>query len=127
MGLQTWPNDKIRKQDVAISKNYLAEAEIRELNRLTMILLDIFEDQLDLGRLVVMQDAQNLLERQLEQLGRSVLRHGGSVKAMDAKRAAEKQYEKFDLDRKLQRQKEAEQLISSLASEVKKLPKTPRR
>ncbi|RJG43521.1 RhuM family protein [Mesorhizobium sp. DCY119] len=127
MGLQTWPNDKIRKQDVAISKNYLAEPEIRELNRLTTILLDIFEDQLDLGRLVVMQDAQNLLERQLEQLGRSVLRHGGSVKAMDAKRAAEKQYEKFDRDRKLQRQKEAEQLISSLASEVKKLPKTPRR
>jgi len=126
MGLQTWPSDNIRKQDVVISKNYLAEAEIRELNRLTTILLDIFEDQLDLGRLVVMQDAQNLLDRQLEQLGRSILRHGGSVKATDAKRAAERQYEKFDLNRKLERQKQAEQLIGRLASEARKLPKTPR-
>lgn len=60
MGLQTWQNDNIRKTDVSISKNYLAEAEIKELNRLTTILLDIFEDQLDMGRLVVMQDAQTL-------------------------------------------------------------------
>ena len=32
MGLTTWPNDNVRKRDVAISKNYLAETEIRELN-----------------------------------------------------------------------------------------------
>ena len=50
MGLQTWPNDNIRKADVTTSKNYLAEREIKELNRLTTILLDIFEDQLDIGR-----------------------------------------------------------------------------
>lgn len=48
MGLQTWQNDNIRKTDVTVSKNYLAEAEITELNRLTTILLDIFEDQLDM-------------------------------------------------------------------------------
>lgn len=77
MGLQSWPNDNIRKSDVVISKNYLLEPEIRELNRLTTILLDIFEDQLDLGRLVVMRDAEQLLDRQLEQLGRNVLRGGG--------------------------------------------------
>jgi hypothetical protein len=59
------------------------------LNRLTTILLDIFEDQLDVGRLVVMQDAQTLLDRQLQQLGRVLLRTGGSVKASDAKRMAE--------------------------------------
>ncbi|WP_244423475.1 RhuM family protein [Nitratireductor aquibiodomus] len=45
MGLQSWPGDKMRKRDVTVSKNYLAEAEIGELNRLTTILLDIFEDQ----------------------------------------------------------------------------------
>ncbi|MFC3691502.1 virulence RhuM family protein [Chenggangzhangella methanolivorans] len=65
MGLQGWPNDSIRKTDVAVSKNYLAQQEIRELNRLTTILLDIFEDQLDLGRLVVMADATRLLEQRL--------------------------------------------------------------
>ena len=69
MGLTAWQGDSIRKADVTVSKNYLGEAEIRELNRLTTILLDIFEDQLDLGRLVVMLDAQDLLDAQLANLG----------------------------------------------------------
>lgn len=127
MGLQTWQNDNIRKTDVAVSKNYLADGEIKELNRLTTILLDIFEDQLDIGRLVVMQDAQTLLDRQLDQLGRTVLRSGGSVKASDAKRLAETQYEKFDQQRKLKRHLEADERISALAKEAKDLPKPPRR
>ena len=127
MGLQTWPNDNIRKTDVSVSKNYLAEVEIKELNRLTTILLDIFEDQLDIGRLVVMQDAQTLLDQQLRQLGRTVLRTGGHVSASDAKQIAEKQYETFDKQRKLERQQEADNRIAALAKEAKTLPKTPRR
>ncbi len=126
MGLRTWPKDNIRKADTAVSKNYLAEAEIRELNRLTTILLDIFEDQLDLGRLVVMQDAQDLLDRQLQQLGRTVLRTGGQVSASDAKRRADEQYGKFDAQRKLERQQQAEERIAALAEEAKKLPRKPR-
>jgi hypothetical protein len=127
MGLQTWQNDNIRKTDVGVSKNYLTEPEIRELNRLTTILLDIFEDQLDLGRLVVMQDAQRLLDQQLSQLGRVVLQSGGSVKATDAKRFAEEQYWKFDQQRKLERHQDADERIAELAKQAKNLPKTPRR
>lgn len=127
MGLQTWQNDNIRKTDVCVSKNYLTAPEIRELNRLTTILLDIFEDQLDLGRLVVMQDAQRLLDQQLSQLGRVVLRSGGSVKAADAKRFAEEQYGKFDARRKLERHQDADERIAELAKQAKNLPKSPRR
>ncbi len=127
MGLQTWPNDNIRKADVVVSKNYLFETEVKELNRLTTILLDIFEDQLDLGRLVVMLDASNLLDTQLHQLGRTVLKTGGSVTALHAKRVAEEQYEKFDRQRKLERQREAQERIATLAREARKLPKSPRR
>jgi len=126
MGLQTWPHDNIRKADVVVSKNYLAAAEIKELNRLTTILLDIFEDQLDMGRLVVMKDAHNLLDRQLTQLGRTVLRTGGSVKASGAKQHAERQYEQFDEQRKLERQQQADKCIADLAQEAKRLPKKPR-
>jgi len=54
MGLQTWQHNNIRKSDVTTSKNYLATREIKELNRLTSLLLDMFEDQLELGRQVVM-------------------------------------------------------------------------
>ncbi|MEO3997255.1 RhuM family protein [Mesorhizobium sp. CAU 1732] len=124
MGLQTWPNDNIRKTDVAVSKNYLTPPEVRELNRLTTILLDIFEDQLDLGRLVIMQDAQDLLDRQLEQLGRPVLRSGGSTKSSDARRKAEAEYEKFDQSRKIERQNDADGRIAALAKEAKGLPRT---
>ena len=127
MGLQTWPSDDIRKKDVATSKNYLADAEIKELNRLTSILLDIFEDQLALGRLVMMEDARELLDRQLQQLGRAVLDGGGSVSADQARARAEAQYLAFDRQRKLERQREAEAQIAELAAEAKGLPKRPRR
>lgn len=124
MGLQSWPNENIRKSDVIVSKNFLAKGEISELNRLTTILLDIFEDQLDLGRIVIMQDAQELLESQLKQLGRSILQSGGSVKASAARKHAEFQYNKFDENRKLMRHKEADKNIAELASQAKALPRT---
>ena len=127
MGLQTWPKDNIRKQDALVSKNYLADGEIRELNRLTTILLDIFEDQLDIGRLVVMSDARQLLDQQLANLNRAVLRHGGQVKMEDAKAKAEREYERFDAARKLQRHDDADALIKRLKDEEKSLPARPRK
>ncbi len=127
MGLQTWPNDNIRKADALVSKNYLTKTEIRELNRLTTILLDIFEDQLDLGRIVVMQDAKNLLDQQLHQLGRVLLKDGGRIKSADARRIAEEQYKKFDTQRRAERQREADERIAALAEEAKRLPRAPRK
>lgn len=124
MGLQAWPNDNIRKQDVTVSKNYLAETEIRELNRLTTILLDIFEDQAELGRLIIIADAEQLLDQQLGGLGRSVLRDGGKVSSKSAKFRAEAEYKKFDAERKAKRHLEADKVIKSLASEAKNLPRT---
>lgn len=124
MGLRSWPKDNIRKQDVTVSKNYLTEAEIKELNRLTTILLDIFEDQLELGRLILMADAQALLDRQLQQLGRTVLRGGGSVAAEAARQHVEREYEAFDRTRKIARQREAEETIAALTKEAKSLPRT---
>ncbi|MBD0425559.1 virulence RhuM family protein [Aquisalinus flavus] len=122
MGLQSWPNENIRKSDVAVSKNYLSDQEVRELNRLTTILLDIFEDQLDIGRLVMMKDAEALLEQQLKNLNRAVLRDGGIVASDTAKRHAEAEYRKFSEERKRLRHEEADKAISKLAAEAKDLP-----
>lgn len=127
MGLTTWPNDNIRKGDVTVSKNYFGDAEIKELNRLTTILLDIFEDQAELGRLVMMEDARRLLDQQLNMLGRVVLSHGGQISATDAKRHAERQYAVFDAQRKAERQADADRSISALKSESKSLPRDRRR
>jgi hypothetical protein len=80
MGLQAWPKDEIRQSDAIVAKNYLAPAELSELNRLTTILLDIFDDQLQIGRLVLMDHASRLLDQQLASLNRLVLDHGGRVR-----------------------------------------------
>jgi hypothetical protein len=127
MGLQTWSHENIRKTDVTVAKNYLLEAEIRELNRLTTILLDIFEDQLDIGQLTTMDSAETLLERQLNQLNRSVLRHGGSVKSSKAQKHASSQYNAFDKNRREIRHAEAEANIAELKSHQKSIEKRKRK
>lgn len=124
MGLTNWPSENVRKSDAGISKNYLSDGEIRELNRLTGILLDIFEDQVDLGRLVVIGDAERLLDQQLTQLGRALLRHGGSVSAGDARRKAEAEYSRFAEKRRMERHEAADENIRKLARQAKSLPKT---
>ncbi len=121
MGLQGWANENIRKADVGTSKNYMAQAEIKELNRLTTILLDIFEDQLDIGRLQTMAAAAHLLDKQLADLGRSVLSSGGKISMNDAKRHAEDEYQKFKLRAKQARYQEADQVIADVKRTLKNL------
>ncbi|HSX57518.1 MAG TPA: RhuM family protein [Sphingomonas sp.] len=126
MGLRSWPNDNIRKGDVATSKNYFGESELKELNRLTTILLDIFEDQAELGRLVMMDDARRLLEGQLQSLGRVVLTRGGSVSTADAKRHAEQQYAIYSTQRRAERQRDTDREIAALKAQSKALPRERR-
>jgi hypothetical protein len=123
MGLQTWPNENIRKADVIVSKNYLAEAEIKELNRLTTILLDILEDQMDLGRLKLMAEASALLDEQLRTLGRAVLHRGGRVSMTDARAHAEGEYEKFKAKLTAQRHADADRTIAEIKAAIKSLPR----
>lgn len=123
MGLQTWPNSNIRKADVTVSKNYLAPAELRELNSLTTILLDIFELQLDSGLLVRMHDAEKLLDRQLNGLDRVVLRSGGRIKKSAADTFAHHQYTQYSEALKIARNEKADIAIDQIAKEVKELGK----
>lgn len=97
---------------------------MRELNRLTDILLSIFEDQADLGRLVTMQDARTLLDTQLKNLGRAVLLDGGSVSAEKARAKAEEEYTKWAALRKTERHRLADEGIARLLAEAKALPRT---
>lgn len=127
MGLQTWPKDNIRKQDVKVAKNFLAEGEIRELNRLTTILLDIFEDQLEIGKLTLMAEAERLLDQQLKQLNRSVLRTGGSVSSVAAMSHADAQYEIYDKKRRELRHAQADADIAELRNQEKTISRSGRR
>ena len=121
MGLTNWPNANIRKSDVSTSKNYLGASEVKELNRLTVILLDIFEDQLDIGRLKLMAEADMLLDAQLQNLNRVVLRGGGTVSMVDAKRHAEREYAKFKEAQKVLRNVQADETIAEIRNAQKSI------
>lgn len=123
MGLQVWPKADVRQQDALVAKNYLSDAEIRELNRLTTILLDIFDDQLDIGKLTLMSQASDLLDQQLQNLNRAVLRHGGSMSHALAESRAKAEYQKFDAKRREIRKQEADRQLAELKTNGKRLPK----
>jgi hypothetical protein len=106
-----------------VAKNYLAPGEIEELNRLTTILLDIFDDQAKIGRLVRMDQANGLLDGQLTGLGRQVLNHGGQIGHSDAEATATREYDKFDAKRKAARKAVADEEYAALKALEKSLPK----
>lgn len=45
MGLTNWPGTTLRKADVVVSKNYLENQELEQLNRLVTMFLDFAEDR----------------------------------------------------------------------------------
>ena len=103
MGLMTWPNENIRKADTIIAHNYLAEAEIKEKNRFTVMLLDFFEDRLELGKLTTMEMAENELDKFISFNDRAVLRGKGRASRVAANNHAGEQYKAFDKERRAKR------------------------
>lgn len=126
MGLTTWPKDNICKADVTVSKNYLAEAEIKELNRIVDIILTVFEDQFEIGRIATMAEAKAALDKQLDNLGRVVLQDGGSVSKEVAHAHAHREYEIYREARKIARHKDADESIAQIAKEARALKRGKR-
>jgi hypothetical protein len=122
MGLQTWKGERVGAADVTVAKNFLAPGEVRELNRLTDLLLTIFEDQLETGRLTTMAEAATLLDTQLKGLGRVVLSDGGRVSRDDADRHAKAAYKAFNVERKALEKSRVEQEYAELRKSADALP-----
>jgi len=123
MGLQNWSGDRLLQADAMVGKNYLAEAEVAELNRVTSILLDVFEDQLAIGRLTKMDECVSLLDDQLRGLGRAVLGNPGPPSSDDAKAHAKEQYRLFDQRRRAALKAQADADLLALKAAGKVLPK----
>ena len=73
MGLTTWKGAQVRKTDAAISKNYLTEAEVADLNRITTMFLDFAEDRARRRRPTLMAEWVAQTDRFLSFNERSVL------------------------------------------------------
>lgn len=106
MGLTSWPGRNPARRDVLIAKNYLADPEIRDLNRFTTMLLDYFEQETDLGRLVLTADAERAVDRFIKNNDRALLLGAGTATRRDADLYCEAEFDKFSEVRRLREQTE---------------------
>jgi len=117
MGLTTWkhaPGGKILKSDVAVAKNYLSEAHVKELNRIVSAYLDLAENRAERGILMKMADWVTFLHSFLELSNYPILQDKGKVSALEAKLKAEGEYEVY-------RQRQDADYISDFDREIKRI------
>ena len=98
MGLTTWknaPHGKIIKPDVSIAKNYLAEKELKSLDRFVTMYLDYAEDQAERHIPMTMEDWAKKLNAFLQFNERDILDNPGKVSREVAKAFAESEFEKY--------------------------------
>jgi hypothetical protein len=121
MGLKTTrPGGIIRKEDVAIAKNYLDEEELHALNRIVNAYLEFAELQALNRKPMTMKDWISKLDDFLKLSGRELLNHAGKISAEDAKEKAEAEYARY---RKLI-DSQPRPVDADFEQTIKKLPKT---
>ena len=113
MGLTTWKQaDKgkpLRKSDVGTAKNYLGEAEIRELNLIVETFLNTAELRATRRQTMRLADWEGVLDSFLTSNELPKLDGAGSITAKQAQTIAHARYETFDAKRKAARKGAAEE------------------
>jgi hypothetical protein len=124
MGLSTWknaPRGPIRKTDVTIAKNYLTQEELNQLNRVVTMYLDYAEFQAQKRQPMHMADWVSKLDAFLQFNEQNILRHAGKVSHDMAQPHAEREFSRYEAER---RRLEATQPTSDFdraVDEVKRL------
>ncbi len=92
MGLKTFKGAVVRKGDINISKNYLQEDEITDLNRIVTMFLDHAEDMARGKTPMTMKDWDNSLNEFLQFRRREILEGKGKVSREDMERKVLQEY-----------------------------------
>ena len=98
MGLTSFensPDGKILKTDVTIAKNYLNESEIKNLNNLVNLFLDIAENNAERNITMSMEDWKSEVENALQVFHYEVLDNKGKISHEKAINKALSEYEKY--------------------------------
>jgi len=96
MGLQTTrPGGIVRKDDVAVAKNYLTEDELHVLNRIVNLYIEYAELQALKRTPMTMRDWIAKLDEFMRISGRDLLDHPGQISAEQAKLKAENEYDRY--------------------------------
>lgn len=105
MGLLTWknsPDGRILKSDVAITKNYLTEKEIKRLERLVSGFFDYIEDLIEREIPFSMQDFSKSVNEFLEFRKYKILGDKGSISHEQAEQKAFTEYDIFNRTQKIE-------------------------
>ncbi len=95
MGMTSWAGERLRKTDVSIAKNYLAEDEINALNRIVTAYLEFAEVQALNRKPMHMADWIIKLDDFLRLSDRDILTHAGKISHEAAVKKAEAEFDKF--------------------------------
>lgn len=120
MGLTNFAGFHPIRRDIYIAKNYLNKRELEMLNRIVDAYLSFAEVQAKSERAMTMKDWIKKLDEYLALLGKGVLKNAGSVRAEEAEKKADREYEAY-------KRKQDKKYISDFDREVKKLSKTIRK
>jgi len=93
--LTTRPGGVVRRDDVAIAKNYLTEDELQVLNRIVNLYIEYAELQALERTPMTMRNWITKLDEFLKISGRKLLDHAGTISAESAKAKAELEYERY--------------------------------
>jgi len=100
MGLTSWKGSRVRKSDITTAKNYLADDEIKDLNRIVTMFLDVAEDRAARRKEMTMAAWETELDRFMAYNERPVLKDAGSISHGRMEQIAGARYTKFDAGRK---------------------------
>ncbi|HEY8667776.1 MAG TPA: virulence RhuM family protein [Tepidisphaeraceae bacterium] len=121
MGLTTWknaPDGPVRKADVTVAKNYLSEAELKQLNLIVDQYLSFAELQAQRRKPMHMADWASKLNDFLTLNDRDILQDAGKVSHELAEQLAHKQFEAFEAKR---RAFESQNPVSDFDQAVKRI------
>ena len=107
-GLRAWSGGRVRKQDIVIAKNYLAEDEIDTLNRLVVIFLETAELRAKNKQDIPMRFWMDNVGQIIDSNGFPLLTNAGSVSHEQMEAHATERYLAFDEQRKQQEARTAD-------------------
>jgi len=100
MALTAWKGAKVRKQDVAIAKNYLSAEEIDHLNRLVVLFLEQAELRARERKDLTLDYWRENVDRLLAFSDRPILQGSGRISHEQAKTIAHERFDRFDAQRR---------------------------
>lgn len=121
MGMQSYDQEnskRIKKNKVAIAKNYLNEEEIKLLGLLVEQFLAFAETMAQQHTPMYMKDWIERLGLILEMNGREILEHAGKISHQKAIEKSSQEYEKYQHE---QKKIEKEQSMKELEDDIKKI------